>query len=98
MSDARSRGFFAARWQGQVGLPRLFWRDMLLVGSMANLGLSFVALMLVAKGVSTAIAVAVHFAPLPYNLFLFAAVWRHPQRTAFIGGAAALWFAAATLL
>lgn len=98
MSDAHARGFFLRRWQGQVPAVLLFWRDIVLVGSLVNLTTTFLALMLAAQGVATAIAVAVHFAPLPYNLFLCAALWRHPGRTTAQSGATGLWLALATLL
>lgn len=98
VSDAHGRGFFARRWRGQVPPARLFWRDIVLVGSVVNLVATFLALMLAAQGVATAIAVAVHFSPLPYNLFLCGALWRHPGRTTAQSGAAGLWLALATLL
>jgi hypothetical protein len=72
--------FFLSRWRGQVPLRRLFWRDMLLVGSVLNLLATFVALMLAAQGAGAGIAALVHFSPLPYNLFLYAALQRAPQR------------------
>ena len=62
-------------------LPLQFWRDMLLVGSSANLAVGFVVLMLIAQGVSLDLAVAMHFLFLPYNLFLTMAVWRSLQGT-----------------
>jgi hypothetical protein len=74
------RAFFAPLWRGEVGLALVFWRDMLGVGTAINVGASFGALMLVSQGVDTRWAVALHFAPVPYNLFLFLAVWRCPQR------------------
>lgn len=98
MSDAHARGFFAPRWRGQVPPAQLFWRDIVLVGSIVNVVMSFLALMLAAQGVATAIAVAVHLVPLPYNLFLCVALWRHPGRTGVQSGAAFVWLALATLL
>ena len=77
---------------------RLFWRDMLLVGSAINLGFGFLALMLLAQGVATATAIALHFAPLPYNLFLFAALWRRPGRPLWLSASAVLWLLLATLI
>jgi hypothetical protein len=98
VSDAHARGFFAQRWRGQAPTKRLFWRDMVLVGSLINLATTFLALMLAAQGVATAVAVAVHFLPLPYNLFLCGALWRHPRRTTTLSASAGLWLALATLL
>jgi hypothetical protein len=87
-------GFFSSRWRGDVPLSRVFWLDMLGIGTVINLLASLAALILLAQKVDPRIAVALHFAPLPYNLFLFMAVWRAPQRTVFIGGMALAWLAA----
>ena len=72
--------FFAARWRGEVPLTRLLWRDMLLVGTLVNLLTSFLGLMLFTTEAPTALAAAVYFSPLPYNVFLLAAVWRTADR------------------
>lgn len=90
--------FFARRWRGEIALRTLFWRDMVMVGSLVNLIASLLALMLAAQGVALAIAVAVHFVPLPYNLFLFATVGRSLQRTSTVMAAATAWLVAACLL
>ncbi len=84
-------GFLARRWQGAVTWPVLFWRDMLATGTLVNLLASFVALMLASQGAPMAVAVLVHFAPLPYNLFLFLALWRLPRRPALVVVVAAAW-------
>jgi len=97
LKAAASAGFFARRWRGEVPLATLFWRDMIAIGSLLNLGASFFALMLAAQGAPTGWAVAMHFAPLPYNLFLFAALWRRSDRSAAMSLGAGLWLAAATL-
>lgn len=73
--------FLARRWRGEVAWRTLLWRDIMGVGTAANVAASFAALMLVAQGAPIAAALAVHFAPVPCNLFLCAAAWRHPQRT-----------------
>lgn len=83
-------GFFARRWGGHVRFNILFWRDMLVFGSMLNLTLSFIALMFMAKG-HDAMAVVLHFAAVPYNLFLYMALWRHPDRTVLANALAAVW-------
>jgi hypothetical protein len=86
-------GFFSRRWRGDVPLSRVLWLDMLGIGTFINLLASLAALILLSQKLDPRIAVALHFAPLPYNLFLFMAVWRSPQRTAFMGALAAAWFA-----
>ena len=74
---SREAGFLRGRWRGEVPLPRLFWRDMLGLGTLVNLLATFVALMMAAQGAKGAVAAAVHFAPLPWNLFLAGCVLRH---------------------
>ncbi len=39
------RGFLTSRWQRQVPLGTLFWRDMVLAGSAINLAAAFAGLM-----------------------------------------------------
>jgi hypothetical protein len=90
---AGAAGFFAHRWRGEVPLPRLFWLDMIGIGTAVNLLASLAALILLAQKVDARLALALHFAPLPYNLFLFMAVWRSPQRGAWIGAMAIAWLA-----
>jgi hypothetical protein len=69
-------GFFLARWRGLVPLDRLFWRDMLLIGTGINAATSAAALVLLGMKMPLAAALAVHFSPVPYNVFLFLAVWK----------------------
>lgn len=89
-----NNGFWRRRWQGQVAWRTLFWRDMIAVGSVINLCTLFAALMLAAQGLPIAWAVAVHFAPLPYNAFLLASLWRTPGRPAAVKLGGCAWFAA----
>ena len=96
-SDARGH-FLARRWQGAVPWRTLFWRDMLAAGTLINLLASFAALMLASQGAPLAVAVVVHFAPLPYNLFLFLALWRLPRRPSLVAAAAAAWLAVVTVV
>jgi hypothetical protein len=80
--------FLQSRWRGRAPLRRLFWGDMLGMGTLINLLATFVALMMAAQGAKGAVAVAVHFAPMPWNLFLAGCVLRHPQaRTIHRAGA-----------
>ncbi len=91
-------GFLGRRWHGHLPLPRLLWREMLGWGTAVNLAFSALALGLLAAGVSAGVAVAVHFAPLPWNLFIVAAVWRHAQSRAFSRALAAVWLLAMTVV
>ena len=55
---------------------------MLLAGTLANIAGSALALLSFAAGLPAAVGVALHFAPLPYNILLLFAVWRGAQRSA----------------
>ena len=90
--------FFARRWRGQIAWQRLFWRDMLAVGTVLNHAASFGALALLALGAPGAVAVALHFAPVPYNLFLFLALWRLTRRPTPVVAAALAWLAVVTVI
>jgi hypothetical protein len=68
------------------------------VGTALNLLLSAAALLLMAMGLPVAWAVALHFAPAPWNAFLVMALWRTPGATALRRGAALLWFGLMLLL
>ncbi|MFN3547880.1 MAG: hypothetical protein ACK4U0_10365 [Mesorhizobium sp.] len=70
------RGFFAHRWYGEIDFGTLFWRDTILVGTLVNVVFAGVALALLAAGANTAIVFLVYVLPVPYNLLLFACVWR----------------------
>ncbi|WP_214470801.1 hypothetical protein [Mesorhizobium sp. dw_380] len=68
------RSFFRSRWFGLMPLDRLFWRDMMLVGTLINLASSALALVLLGLKLPLWLVLAVHFAPVPYNIFLASAV------------------------
>ncbi|HEU0201825.1 MAG TPA: hypothetical protein VFR86_15505 [Burkholderiaceae bacterium] len=96
--EAERGGFFARRWRGEAPLPIVFWRDMIVVGTLINLVTGLAAFMLLAQAASVAPAIAVYFAPVPYNLFLCLAVWRAPRRSAFHAVVAGIWFVAMLVL
>jgi len=50
------------------------------------------------QGAHAGVAVALHFAPMPYNLFLFAALWRAPDRNFFATVIAAGWLVVVTFI
>ena len=89
--------FFSRRWRADVPMRLLFWRDLVMVGTLINLLFTGVALAMAASDLPIALAAAVHFAPLPYNLFLVAAVWRQPA-SALHRWAALGWLAFVTLV
>lgn len=79
-------GFFGSRWRGEVPLDRLFWRDMLLVATVISIGSSALALVLLGLKLPLWAVLAVHFLPVPYNIFLTVSVWRTAEKA---GGAKA---------
>jgi hypothetical protein len=95
--------FFASRWRGEAPLDRLFWRDMVLFGTLLNLATTAAALALLELKFSLPVVLAVHLSPLPYNIFLLAAVWNTADaagsvKAAIFRGGALLWFLAATII
>jgi hypothetical protein len=86
--------FLARHWNAAIDLRVLFWRDMLGIGTVINLLAGFAALIMLAQGVKGEWAVLVHLAPLPYNWFLLASVWRSPQRTPAVMVCSGIWFVA----
>jgi hypothetical protein len=79
-------------------MSTLLGRDMLLIGTAINIGATVVALMSLALGASTWLALVLHFSPLPLNLLLFAAVCRSPARTPLTITVAAVWLALMTVI
>lgn len=96
--ESQTAGFLGRRWRGEAPLSRLYWRDMLIVGSFINLFTGFMALMIAAQGGDLWLAVMVHFATLPYNLFLVLTLWRTPGRSTMMAGTSLVWLSAVTLL
>jgi hypothetical protein len=94
----RSESFFARRWRGEVPMHTVLWRDMVGVGTTANVLATFVALLAASQGASSWVAAAIHFAPLPYNIFLFAAVGRASPRSRIATVLALVWLAVMTVL
>jgi hypothetical protein len=88
--------FFSRRWRGQIPTSILFWRDMVGVGTLINLTATFLAFVALIEGADTGLAIALHFAPMPYNLFLFAALWRAPDLNNLTAAIAAGWLVAVT--
>lgn len=70
-----TRGFFASRWHGDVSLGHLFWADMLIYGTGVNVAAALAAFILMSFDL-VVVGVIVYFSPLPFNFFLFGAVWR----------------------
>lgn len=99
----RSSGFFASRWRREVPLGRLIWLDMALVGSVLNVAAAFAGLMALGFKAGLPVSLAIMHAPLPYNIFLVAAIWRTadlagPAAAGSARTVAALWLIASMLV
>ncbi len=55
---------------------RLFWRDMMTVGTAINLATGLAALALFLNDAPAWLATAVFLSPIPYNLYLTISVWQ----------------------
>lgn len=86
------------RWHGRVGWRTLFWRDLLLVGTLANAVCTLAALALLSQGAATGSVLAVHLLPLPYGLFIVAALWRAPACPSLVRGLGLGWLALTVLV
>ncbi|MBA1141048.1 hypothetical protein [Mesorhizobium neociceri] len=82
----RAAGFFRSRWQSLTPLDRLFWRDLVVVGTAISIASSVAALILLGLKLPLPWVLLVHFSPVPYNIFLTLAVWRTAEKA---GGAKA---------
>jgi hypothetical protein len=101
-TERRPAGFFAPRWRGEVPFARLFVTDTLVIGTLVNILATAAAVLLLGAEIPDWLAVTVHFSPLPYNIFLFLAVWRTSEKRAVPFAwaaqiAAALWLIAVTI-
>ena len=63
-------------WSGQMPLPRAFWEFAICYGTLLNLVTTFASLAALSMGAAGLVALALHFLPLPYNVFAVVAVWR----------------------
>jgi hypothetical protein len=96
LSPVSKGSYFACRWRGDLPMSTLLRRDMLLIGTTINVGATFAGLMSLALGAPSWLALVLHFSPMPFNLFLFAAVCRSPARTPMTITVAAAWLALMT--
>jgi hypothetical protein len=71
--------YVIALWRGEIPLARVFWTDMLTIGTAINVAAMIAAVGLFLSGL-VAFGVVVHFAPVPYNLLLLLGVWHAAQR------------------
>lgn len=86
-----ARGYLRERWGSHVPIARLFWVDILAVGTVLNLTVGFATLMLLAQRADWLWVLALHTVIVPYNVFLATCVWRHPRAAQAMKPVAVLW-------
>ncbi|MSP51833.1 MAG: hypothetical protein EXQ91_05505 [Alphaproteobacteria bacterium] len=69
-------------WRGEVALGQVFWIYGIAVGAIVNGLATTASLAVVASGGSALVALAIHLAPIPYNLFTLVAVLESARRFA----------------
>jgi hypothetical protein len=73
------QAFFLDRRQNRVAWSLLFWRDLLLFGTLLNICTTLLSLVLLSKNVSMGAVLAIHLLQLPYALFIIHSLWRAPN-------------------
>jgi hypothetical protein len=72
--------YFRELWRGELPLARVFWNDMLVVGTLVNVVFLLAAVLLFVAGVPAWLGFAVHLAPIPYNFVVATGVSRSAER------------------
>jgi hypothetical protein len=72
--------YFRNLWQGAPPVSRILWFDMLAVGTLVNLAMLIVLFATIAAKAPTPVVLAVFLVHIPYNILLFAGVWRSAER------------------
>jgi hypothetical protein len=89
--------YFSERWKARIPFRDLFWRDLIVRGTLINVLITFFGLMLIAQGYPPSWAVVLHLLVLPYNLFLAIAVLRWPGANVSFKVVAGAWLILASL-
>ena len=97
------RAYIRDRIDGTVPLGTVFWRDMMLVGTLLAVASTALALAVFASNAPMALGVIVFLSPLPYNVLVTMGVWKAANRATPVWRdlariAALLWLIAATIL
>jgi hypothetical protein len=98
-----AKSFLLSRWYREVPLRTVFWRDMIGVATALNILTGLAGIVLLVSGFPVVIALSVHFGLLPWNIFLFLAVWRGADRIAqsealMVRTLAAVWLVAMVVI
>lgn len=97
------RSLLKAYWNGDIPLRRVFWFDMLVIGTIVNAVTAAAALLAFATDAPDWLALGIFLVPLPYNLLLCLFVWRSATRqpsgwSDFAKAGAVLWLMAALIV
>ena len=94
-----------ALWTGALPLQRAFWDYAMLGGFFVNLAASVGSMALLVAGFPAVLTLAVHLAPLPYNVLVLVGVWRSaalypgpPIWASLARAAIVIWTATVTVL
>ena len=72
--------YFRRLWQGDLPLSRVFWTDMLVIGTLVNLATLLVAILLFGVDAPLIYGVVLFLVHIPYSIALFIGVWRSAAR------------------
>jgi hypothetical protein len=81
--------YFLSIWRGDVPLSRVFWFDMMLVGTLVNALLFTALIILFAAGTPLAVTLVAFLLHIPYSVILFVGVQRSAARRPSVWSAAA---------
>lgn len=77
--------------------PAAFWTYGIFYGTVLNVVTTVATLVLLIQGAPTALALAVHFLPLPYNVLAVVGVLRNPQSSRMARTMILVWAVAVTV-
>jgi hypothetical protein len=72
--------YFRRLWRGDLPLARVFWTDMLVIGTLVNLGTLILAVLLFGMDAPLVYGVVLFLVHIPYSIVLFVGVCRSAAR------------------
>ncbi len=72
--------YFTSRLQGTASVRTVFWRDMLVTGTIVNAAVFAVSLFYMSRDGNLAVFLLLYLLPMPYNAFILYSVWRCSRR------------------
>jgi hypothetical protein len=74
------RNTLTALWRGDFPLGQAFWHYAIAYGTIANILATAAAIAAVLAGLPDAVAIGLHFLPLPYVVVAVVGVWRSADK------------------